>query len=502
MPIPFDTIPNDIQLPLFWVETRPAQEPIQNPLRLLLIGAKRGGNGEYNKPYALSQRNVTTLFGTGSMLWAMFQKARRQSPLLEIWGMAPEPGIGAIAATGRVRVKAAPSTSLHGSLIFYIAGQVVAVSVKSTDTQAGLATKIAAQINHKSNLPVIAAVDSSDNTAVNITAKWSGSSGSHILITADKYGADNPLYSSLISANAMAGSSGEHQFAPALSAIGEDQFDIIACGLAGSTAKFDALDDYYNHTDGTWSPYKQTFGHAVIGSYAQYSDLITTGDARNGPHMSIIPVWRWLSPTWEVVAAVGAQIAQHLSSPPEMSRPLQTLPLLGIEPPRIPSDWFTKAEREALLESGVSTLRINPGDRSVSIERIVTCYKTNEWGDPDVSWKSVETLLQNMYYIRSARAEITGTYPRAALTDEDTGIPDFASPGQVKDTLVHHYIFLEDQGLVEESDIFAENLIVERNALNANRLDVLARPDFVNQLNIFAMLVETHLTSQRFLDAQ
>ena len=42
-------------------------------------------------------------------------------------------------------------------------------------------------------------------------------------------------------------------------------------------------------------------------------------------------------------------------------------------------------------------------------------------------------------------------------------------------------------------DLFKENLIVERNSTDPNRLDVLFPPDLINQLRVFATLVQFRL---------
>ena len=88
---------------------------------------------------------------------------------------------------------------------------------------------------------------------------------------------------------------------------------------------------------------------------------------------------------------------------------------------------------------------------------------------------------------------MTGTFPRAALTDDDVAIPGFASPGKIRDLIIHEYKRLVALGLVENADLFEQGLIVERNAVDANRVDVFMRPDVVNQLRVIATLVETHL---------
>ncbi|HGP1815771.1 TPA: phage tail sheath C-terminal domain-containing protein, partial [Salmonella enterica] len=51
----------------------------------------------------------------------------------------------------------------------------------------------------------------------------------------------------------------------------------------------------------------------------------------------------------------------------------------------------------------------------------------------------------------------------------------------------------EREGIVENFELFQQHLIVERNASNSNRLDVLFPPDYVNQLRVFAVLNQFRL---------
>lgn len=146
----------------------------------------------------------------------------------------------------------------------------------------------------------------------------------------------------------------------------------------------------------------------------------------------------------------------------------------------------------------MSPLKVDE-DRTVRIERLVTTRRVNAWGDQESGWRDAITMFQTQFFIRFMRSQITGNFPRAALTSEETGIPGFASPGAIADLLVHAYKFLERQGLVEKTELFADLLIVERNAFDANRVDVLMRPDLVNQLVIVAAIVETNLEYEQNL---
>lgn len=62
------------------------------------------------------------------------------------------------------------------------------------------------------------------------------------------------------------------------------------------------------------------------------------------------------------------------------------------------------------------------------------------------------------------------------------------TPSVIRAELIALMRELEEKGLVENVETFKEQLIVERNADDRNRVDVLAPPDLVNQFRIFACL--------------
>jgi phage tail sheath gpL-like len=102
-------------------------------------------------------------------------------------------------------------------------------------------------------------------------------------------------------------------------------------------------------------------------------------------------------------------------------------------------------------------------------------------------------MFQAQYFVRQMRAAITGAYPRAALTNVPAGINGFTSPQQITQLLIHEYQRMANMGLVENASLFSAYLVVERDAVDPNRVNILMRPDMVNQLRVVATLVETHL---------
>ena len=67
------------------------------------------------------------------------------------------------------------------------------------------------------------------------------------------------------------------------------------------------------------------------------------------------------------------------------------------------------------------------------------------------------------------------------------------TPSIIRSELIAEYQELEDQALVEDLDAFKEALVVERDANDPNRVNVLLPPNLVNQLRIFAVLAQFRL---------
>ena len=147
-------------------------------------------------------------------------------------------------------------------------------------------------------------------------------------------------------------------------------------------------------------------------------------------------------------------------------------------------------ERNILLYDGIATYRI-ASDDTVQIEREVTMYQTNAWGSPDPSYLDVQTVATLGYWRYAVNARIQQKFPRHKLADDGTAYgPGNAvvTPSVIRAELIALMRELEEKGLVENVETFKEQLIVERNADDRNRVDVLAPPDLVNQFRIFACL--------------
>ena len=120
-------------------------------------------------------------------------------------------------------------------------------------------------------------------------------------------------------------------------------------------------------------------------------------------------------------------------------------------------------------------------------------YRVNKYDVNDVSYLDVETI-KTLSYIRYAiRSRITQKFPRHKLADDGTrfgaGQP-IATPSIIRAELIALFTELETAGLVENFDAYKDSLIVERDANDRNRINVLSNDDLVNQFRIYAHSIQ------------
>lgn len=487
--VPFENIPENIRVPLFYGEFRSGGTPFTNNARLLLIGQKLStGSAPAGQPILATDNAVAGLGGAGSMLAQMHAVARKNAPIQEIWWLPLDDLAGGVKATGTITVGGAP-TSQSGIASVYIAGRRVRVSVKTTDTNATIATALEAAINAASDMPVTAAAVAA---VVTLTARHKGTLGNFIEVDLGNVVEEGTLGKTLFTIVAMASGAGDPDIATALDALGDDEFDWIGLPYSGAT-ELGLAGDLLNDVSGRWSWIRQLYGHATTVGTGTVGTLAAFGISRNNQHESIFPCRKFRSAPWETCAAVSAQIARRKALPPELSRPLHTIKLEGIKGPLLKSDILTKNDLQTFYFSGISGYHVRR-DGSVCIDRVVTTFKTNAWGDPDWTYLDIETMAQSMYYIRSLRAEVTTKHGRQALAQSNPGnLPHIVTPLDLEATLDHNYVKNIDLGVTENFDAFQRNRRVVINELDPNRADAFVKIDHVNQLRIFAALVENNL---------
>ena len=489
--VSFNTIPANLRVPLFYAEMDNSKAgTFTATYRTLLIGQIT--NPLYpdpNKAVLISSlAQAKSKFGPGSQLAQMVDAYLKNNVSVEFYALPiADPSAGA-AASGSISVSG--DATAAGTISLYIYNKLVQIDVADGDEAASVATAIAAAINADDDLPVKA---TAEETTVTITAKHKGTIGNDIIMAlnlgGDANGEETPAGLSL-ALTEFSNGAGNVELDEAIANLGDEQFDFVVSGWTIKSA-LDQLSAYMNDKTGNWSYMKQKYGHVWAAHRATLAELQTFGSGYNDQHLSVMGITGTHSPIWEVAAAMAGAAATSIAADP--ARPLQTLTLEGIAAPEI-ADRFTVTERETLLRNGISTYNVNAG--KVQIDRVITTYQTNAYGQADNSYLSVETLYTSAYILRYLRNIITSKYGRHKLANDGTRFADgqaIVTPNVIRAELITAYTALEYDGLVEDVEAFKKNLIVERNPNDRNRIDVLFTPDYVNQLNIFALVNQFRL---------
>ncbi|HSH72343.1 MAG TPA: phage tail sheath subtilisin-like domain-containing protein [Methylophilaceae bacterium] len=490
--VSFNTIPNNLRVPLFYAEVDNSQAGyFTQELRGLIIGNKlAAGTGVANTPVLVSKTDeARQLAGVGSIAAKMHELYRLNDSIGEVHLLlVDDPGAG-VAATYTITVTG-PATG-SGTLALYVGATKLQIAVASGDSVTAIAAAIAAAINADTSLPITATAAVGVVTA---TSRHKGVISNDIRIQTNYRGAagseKTPAGITVAVAAGVAGA-GTPTLATALAALGDNEYDFIIHPYTDATS-LDAFKTFMNDTVGRWAYNRQIYGHVYSAAADTFANLVTLGLGRNDQHHTIAGFEKGVpNPCWEYAAAYGARNAVFIKADP--ARPTQTGELTGILPAPINSR-FILTERQSLLNAGIATSLIGGG--TVRIERAITTYQKNSFNQGDPSYLDSETMHTLAYVIRRMRYVITQKYPRHKLGDDGQRFAAgqaIVTPKVIRGELLAEYAAMEELGIVENAKAFNANLIVERDATDPNRVNVLYPPDLVNQLRVFAALAQFRL---------
>ena len=481
--ISFASIPVGIRTPGQYVEFDNSRAMRGLPAiahRILLVGQRLPAGRAPENPlkHTLYTGHAEEAFGRGSLLANMVEALRNANRETPAFAIALDDLPAGVTALGKFTFTGSPTVA--GALNLYLGGIRVRVGVTAGMTAAQVATVAASAINANTSLPVTATATGAD---CEVTFRHKGEIGNSYDLRVN-YGFGEAVPAGLtVSVTAMSGGAGNPDIASAIAALGDEQFHTIVVPYADD-ANLDAIEAELARR---WGPMIQREGHAFAAATGTVSTLATLGDNRNSPHLTLVGAGKSPTPPWIWATVTGAVDAKE----PDPARPRQTLPLPGCLAPT-ESERFTREERDTLLHEGVSTYLVD-SDGTTRIERLITTYQENASGDADESYLDIETLRTLAYLRLSVRARIAARFPRHKLANDGTLFAPgqaIVTPSLIRGELLHLFREWEAAGLAENYEQFARELIVERNASDPNRVDALLPPDTVNQLRVFAALIQ------------
>lgn len=493
--ISFTQIPANARVPLFHVEFDASRAGIAQPTpRALLIGITLVSQPA-TPVFVPSLAWAAAAFGIASPLYAMVAAYRQNDPIGELWALPVAANGSGVQATGTLTFTGTATAS--GTLAVYIGGQVLYVPIAAGDTATVVAASLLAAATALSPATLPVAVTTAPIVSpgvVTFTANAKGLYGNFIDVRLNYAGstAGESLPAGL-SATIVAMASGtlDPVLTTPLGTLGDQPFDYIVQPFLSSTATT-AMSLVMNNTTGRWSDISQAYGHVFAASTDTLANLVSLGGTLNDPHLSIFGLPKSPSPPYVIAAAATGALVQAINNDP--ARPVQTLPVAGVLSPA-GADRLTNANRQQLLTNGIATIFASQIG-ALSLERAVTTYRTDGSGNPSIAYLDAETPLTLMKLTRDLKAFVGSTFGRCKIADNGaTAGPGSAiqTPNSIKAALVARYRFLERQGLVERTDLFAAGLVVQRNANDPTRVDVLYDPYLVSGLRIFATMNQFRL---------
>jgi len=497
MSISFNNIPDTIRTPGTYAEVDPSRALkglVSNPHKVIVLGQKlSGGAGVINTLYAITSEIVADgYFGPGSILSRMCRTFKKNNKNTELYAIALDSVAGTIAS-GAIHFSVALS---HNAGVVSTEGEYVNLMINGTEIRQALTSgwsvgqvnsAFKAAINAYSTLPVIASTTAA--SVLILLARNSGTLGNYIDIRFNHYdGQSMPTcFDNSVTLSAMEGGATDPLVSDAWAVIANEQFNYVVNPYIDS-ANLTSLE---NELADRFKPLEDKSGIGFTAVRGALASCTVLGNSRNSPHNCIIGAYSSPNCPEEWAAALGAIASQYLNNDP--ARPIQFLPLAGILAPKM-VDRFTREERDTLLYDGIATW-ICDVSGNVMVERCITTYQKNALGTLDPTYLDVETMatLAEIRYQYKTRMQNRFMIPRYKLADDSFPVQAgtyVVTPKTIKQEIIALFSLLQDDGLIENLEDFKTNLIVERNAADRTRVDVLLPPDLVNQFRILAGLIQ------------
>lgn len=498
MTIGFESIQSDIRTPLCQIEINNtgAVTGTPTPLNKVLVIGQRDDTGTadsgtlYN---VFSPAMAQGLFGRSSMLAAELTAFKNLNSNADVWAIGLDDDAAGAKAVGGLAITGTASAS--GTLSVMIGGVRIRQGVLAGDTAADISTALIDSINASLDVPVIASAYVPPAPAelqadpvtptVTLTARHAGECGNDIDVRFNFYTGEQFPAGIAGDVVAMTGGTANPDLGAVIAAMGDTWWNYVINPYTDQAN----LDQLAAELVKRWGPDKMIDGMCFMAYRGTMADASTFGTTRNDFLFSTIGTNIAPEPPYLWAASIGAVCIGSLTIDP--ARPMQTLAVSGLKAPK-ESDRWPREDRETLLHDGISTYTVN-GD-TVQIERMITMYRNDSYGNPDRSYLNVNTPMTLSYIRYATRTDIEQKFPRCKLADDNTAIAAgqaIVTPSIIRDELVALANELGPEGLclIEDVDAFAASLKVERNSEDKDRIDVYSDPNLVNQFRVYAQAI-------------
>lgn len=490
MSISFNQVPANVRVPFMFVEfdsSKAQQGPALLQFKTLVMGQRLSSGTvlEHVPTLVSSEADARKYFGAGSQLHGMLAKYFTGDKVTQVVAIAADDHASGVAATAKLTFGG--TATADGVISLYIGGRLITASVEVGDTDDDVSAAVVAAIQAEPLSYASAAVDGTDANEANLTAKNKGLCGNEIDLRLNHYETESLPAGITCSIAPFASGAQNPVMSTLIAALPETQYNVIVNPWTDA-ASLSALEV---ELADRWGPVRQNDGVMISAKLAALGTLTTLGNSRNSPHSSISgPAASGPHPGFEYAARIAAECARAGSIDP--ARPFQTLQLTGMLVPK-ESEQFTLLERNNLLYDGIATCKVDGSGSVMMIERQIMTYQTNAANAPDTAYLDMTTLMTLSYLRYSLRTRFATKFPRSKLADDGTRFGPgqaIVTPKIAKAEILALFAEWELAGLVENAAQFKRDLVVERNASDPSRLDMLVPPDLVNGFIVGATQIQ------------
>lgn len=487
MAIQFNQIPLGTHVPGVYLEidgSRAGTGVAIQPHESLLIGQKlTSGTATENVIYPIRSAGAAIgLFGQHSQLAQMCAAYKGKDKLTPLWAVAMDDEAGT-QATGDFTFSGTATAA--GELAFYVAGRRITIAVSVGDAAADIEAAAVAAINADPDCPVSAAAGA--GTSADLTARHFGTIGNQILLGVALRNGETVPAGLTVTPNAMSGGATDPDHDSIVNAMGDDQYHTVVAGIRTGSEIAKLVTEMESRFDAP----RMIEGVLFTAAQDSQADLTTLGNGYNSPVLVVVGYEEnaLCQLPWEVAAQVAAINARRVQSHPAVAGTGDQLEATYSAPPRGNSRFSDFPERNTLLTDGIATLGAGSDGRQV-IQRLVTTYQTNALGIADTAFRDLYKVRTLSYLRYTWRTRMATKFANALLGDDGSESSGalVVTPSVMRAECLAWYLDMADLAVVEGGayDQFAEELVVERNAGDDNRLDALLPPDLINNLLVTA----------------
>lgn len=482
-------IPANLRVPLVYIaiDNSGASTGAAELQRKLFVPGQMlpSGSAVPCEPYRItSPEQGRALFGAGSMLDGMLTLIKKANPYSECWAVALPDDPAGQKATAANAITIAGAATAAGTLSLLIAGTLVSVGVPSGASVDDVVASTVTAIN-AANLPVTAAAGAAGTGNIALTAKWAGETGNDLAVLINYYTGQATPEGLTVTLTPLSGGTVNPDITDAIVAMADDWYTDIVMPYTDTLNMNTLRDELLDR----WGPIKMAEGIVYSALRGTLGEASALGNSRNDFLYSTLAANLAPQPAYMWAASYAAVACQALAIDP--ARPLQTLTLPGILPAPRALRWELP-ERNLLLYDGMATHTVDSGD-NVLIEREISMYQTNKYGDPDTSFLDITTPATVGYIRYATKARAQTRWPRHKLANDGTNFDPsqpIVTPSIIRIELLNLFLEFEKKGLVENFDDYKDSLLVWRDKDDRNAVNVGSHPDLVNQFRKLAMGIQ------------